>query len=453
MTSEEIDHYLARGFSIDCPHMSLRQDVGTSPDVYEGPGSIYQTPEGELAFKFYGGTKANFRALDRLVGSGAPTVGQIIPQDQYFRLEATSMRGERWFGERILPDVNQGVGGDQVITGRLYELTKRVNDPRGGAEKAHMSLSFADDFDFPGNTPRSTKTFLRDEQISFSGDWSSAVFEAEGLQFAVHKHRGTVLLLVSSKGEVLPADLDMRICEALEFTLFVPARWVVREASENGRYASTLRPFPKTNAKQSAHPPIKFNSAPLETAPWKLFAKYLEYVLRHSEPRRHPLSEDVHDVVTGDAGSLDFGLLALSVSVEGALTIGFPNLATPEDGLLEQISAAENLVSLSELESSFKKRLKGSLAAMRAPRAKDKLHALVGLGLIRKELADCWTSIRNSTVHASDIDPAEISDLYRRYQSTLTLFNELVMLIVGYTGEYTDYSALGWPRRHLDRQF
>ena len=83
MTSEEIDRYLDRGCSIECPQMVLRQNSETSPAVYEGPGSIYQTSDGELAFKFYARTKGDFRALGRLLGSNAPNVGQIIPRDQF----------------------------------------------------------------------------------------------------------------------------------------------------------------------------------------------------------------------------------------------------------------------------------------------------------------------------------------------------------------------------------
>ena len=132
------------------------------------------------------------------------------------------MRGEEWFGERILPDVSQGVEGDQIVAGHLYELVKRVEDPRAPKEKAYVSLNFAEPFDFPGNTPRTTKTFLKDIQTSFSGDWSSAVLPAAGLKFELHKHRGTVFLSASSETAVLPANLDMRICEALEFTFFVP---------------------------------------------------------------------------------------------------------------------------------------------------------------------------------------------------------------------------------------
>jgi hypothetical protein len=453
MTSEETDLYMDRGFSIECPDIVLRQNSETSPVIYEGPGSIYQTPEGELAFKCYARGKGDFRALGRLLGSNAPKVGQIIPRDQYFSLKALSLRGEEWLGEYILPEVSQGVDGDQIVTGHLYELVKRVEDTTARDEKAYVSLNFAEPFDFPGNTPRTTKTFLKDVQTSFSGDWSSAVFPAAGLKVELHKHRETIFFSASSESAVLPANVDMRICEALEFTFFVPTRWVVREVREGARYTAALRPFPKIKAKQSGRPPIKFSSVPSESDVWRLFAKYLEYVLPHPESRWHPLSEDVHVVVTGDAGSLDAGLLALSVSVEGALVVGFPNLATPDDRLRQQIAAATKLVCDSDLDGSFKQRLKGSLAAMNTPRAKDKLRALVDVGLIRKDLMDSWASIRNSTVHASDIDPAEINELYGCYQSALTLFNELVILIIGYTGQYTDYSALGWPRRSFDKGF
>ncbi len=87
MTSEEIDLYMVRGYSIECPQMVLRQNTETSPEVYEGPGSIYQTPDGELVFKFYVRTKNDFRALGRVFGPNAPEAGQIVPRDHYFSLK------------------------------------------------------------------------------------------------------------------------------------------------------------------------------------------------------------------------------------------------------------------------------------------------------------------------------------------------------------------------------
>src|ERR1700723_1793983 len=138
MTSEEIDLYMDRGFSIERPDIVLRQNSEASPVVYEGPGSIYQTPDGELAFKCYARGKGDFRALGRLLGSNAPKEGQIIPRDQYFSLKALSLRGEEWLREYILPEVSQGVDGDQIVTGHLYELVKRVEETTDSDETAYV---------------------------------------------------------------------------------------------------------------------------------------------------------------------------------------------------------------------------------------------------------------------------------------------------------------------------
>ena len=81
----------------------------------------------------------------------------------------------------------------------------------------------------------------------------------------------------------------------------------------------------------------------------------------------------------------------------------------------EEIEAASKLVSDSGLSDSFKRRLAGMIGAMHAPRAKDKLLALVEAGLIRKELMKAWGIIRNPTVHAADLDPTAIAEIYRDY--------------------------------------
>ncbi|MGA9883368.1 MAG: hypothetical protein WBQ34_06600 [Candidatus Acidiferrales bacterium] len=450
MTSEEIDRYTRREYAIDCPQMVLRQDTDNSPETYRGAGSIYQTPEGALVFKLYDRGKGSFAAFARKLGPNSPKSGEIIPRDDYFTLEATSMHGDIWRGERILPELTQGVGGDRVVAGRLYRLVRETNDPLSNNRASYLSLHFAHAFDFPGNTPQTVRTFLRGVEVGMSGDWAHALFDAASLKFEIHEHRGTVFLAAESKNANLPPNLDMRISEALEFVFFLPLRWVVQEKSEAGRYTTCLRPHPKKIAKRYARPPIQFSTVSIKTDVWNLFAKYLEFVLPHLDARWHPLSERVHLVATGDAGSLDAGLLALSVAVEGALSIGFPNLANSGSELDEQIAKTTSIVSGADLTDSFKQRLTGALAAMRAPRAKDRLRALVAAGSIRKELMDRWASLRNSTVHASDADPAEIRALYRRYQSALTLFNELVMLVIGYSGEYTDYSTSGWPARTME---
>ncbi len=148
-----------------------------------------------------------------------------------------------------------------------------------------------------------------------------------------------------------------------------------------------------------------------------------------------------------DAGSLESRLIGLSVALEGVVKVGFPTIAHPDARLLAQIEAASKLIAESSLDESFKKRVAGSFGAMESPRPKDKLLAFVNGGIIRPELVKAWTGMRNSAVHASGLGPVEIKLVYKQYQTALTLLNELVMLLIGYRGPYTDYSVVGWPQR------
>jgi hypothetical protein len=284
-----------------------------------------------------------------------------------------------------------------------------------------------------------------------SGDWQTAAWNAAGLDFRLQKDSGTAFLYAESKIMSLPERLDMRICEALEYTFFEPKPWVVRVLHEGGHLTTALRPFPKGHIRRTHRPPIGLNRHPNDQSLWNLFARYLEYILPYPISEWHPLSEKVHFAIVGDAGPLDAGLLALSVAVEGVLKVGFPSGAAPDDSLRAQIDAACGLISGSNLDDSFKARLVGAVNAMRTTRAKDKLIALQQNGMLRKGLIDAWESTRHPSVHADGLDKTEIPKIYRNYQSTLALFNELVFLVIGYVGPYRDYSVAGWPVRNFEK--
>jgi hypothetical protein len=451
MTSEDIEKYMQRELTIDCPRMVLRNNAELPDRVYEGPGSIYQTPEGQLQFKLYSNGAPDYAAFAQSLGPNAPKAGEIIPRNEFFSLEATSLSGGIWHSEFIHSHLNQGTTRGPMVTGSLRELTNPMSDPHSAGFRPHLSLLFAEDFDFPGNAQAMTKTLLNGVETGMSGDWSPAVFEAAGLKFQLQKKGRSVSLSAQSNTMMLPQHLHMRICEALEFTLFEPERWVIRTVWDGRQVTTTLRPFPKANLKRTPRPPIGFRSRQTAESVWNLFAKYLEYVLTHPKPEWHPMSESVHLAVEGDAGSVDAGMLALAVAVEGVLKIGFPKLAAPDAFLLEQIDAACKLVTESLLDDSFKGRVSGALNAMRASRAKDKLLAVQKAGVIRPELVRAWEKTRHPSVHADGFDKTAIDKIYRNYQSALTLFNELVFLVVGYTGQYSDFSVVGWPLRAFEQ--
>jgi hypothetical protein len=221
----------------------------------------------------------------------------------------------------------------------------------------------------------------------------------------------------------------------------------MRVITEDKQYKTTLRPFQKA-LKRSHFYPLQFrNLSPFDASVWTLFGAYLEFVLQHDKPQWHPLSENIHLAVMADAGQLESRLIELSVVIEGVLGIGFPTIGKPDTELVAQIDSASKLIQESALGQAIKKRFAGSLSTMKSPRAKDRLLVLVNAGIIRHELMNAWHGMRNSAVHAPGLGGAEIELVYEQYQAALTLLNELVMLLIGYRGAYTDYSVRGWPQR------
>lgn len=451
MTSDDIEKFMARAFNMDCPRMVFRKTTTESTHrTYEGPGSIYQTAEGNLIFKLYATGEPDYSTLARHFGPDSIKPGEIIPRQEFFSLAATSQYGETWTDDFILPEVNQGVVHGPVATGSLHKLTKINPDPHSRNFRPHLGLIFTD-FEYPGNTSTITKTFVGGTETGESGDWTQALFKAADLQFHLQRVRGSVSLSAQSQNMTLPQHLDLRICEALEFTLFESKQWIVKTTCENEQITTTLRCFPKGRVNEVSRPPVGFRSHQNGEHVWNLFGKYLEYVITHPQPEWHPLSESVHSAVMGDANSLDAGLLTLSVAIEGILKIGFPKLAAPDDSLREQIEIACKMISDSDLKDTFKPRVLSALNAMQTPRAKDKLLALQQSGIIRKEFVDAWQATRHPSVHADGLDKTAIAKIFRNYQSARTLFNELIFLVIGYAGQYTDYSVVGWPQRAFEK--
>lgn len=452
MRNEEVSHYLERSFNIDCPRMVLRKSKDSSGRTYEGPGSIYQTTDGRLMFKLYANERIRLEEIAFGTGTGSAKAGEIIPAKEYYSLEGFPVSGPAWGGQFILPDFSYGDSGyGPVVTGALYELTQTRALQSVGKHGWALNLTFPESFDFPGNSALSTKTFLNNVETSIAIDRTPSVFQSCGIEFYLRKDQGTVRLSARLDGVMPPQYADMRICEALQFVFFRPMPWIIRTVDREGVTTTSLRPFPQNESRNPPRPPIGFSGRMTGKQVWHLFNKYFEHIISAPNEKWHPLSENIYLVALGDDRPLDAGLLALARGVEGVLKVGFPKLAAPDDALRKQIKEACALISKSPLNPNFKKRLLGSVKAMLASRAKDKLLALEKSGMIRRELIEAWECIRHPTVHGEGLDRTAIDKMYRDYQSALTLFNELVFLIIGYVGQYTDYSVPDWPLRNFEK--
>jgi hypothetical protein len=104
-----------------------------------------------------------------------------------------------------------------------------------------------------------------------------------------------------------------------------------------------------------------------------------------------------------------------------------------------------------EVNELFKVRLKGSLGNMINPRAVDYLSILSDRELIDREIVRKYKIIRNRFAHGDDIDWAELQKHIDDSSTILVLFYQLIFLIIGYTGNFRDYSRYEYPLRKFEK--
>jgi len=226
LSPDEIEKYLSRTFSIECPRILLRQNAHTNPRTYQGPGAIRQIGD-QLEFKLYSQGQPDITPLLSILGPKAIRAGEKIPREEYFSLEATDLSGSVWTSEFILPDLHQGIDHGPIIFGSLRNLSNKTSGAHIADRTSGLTLVFAEEFSFPPNIPIATREMLGNELISHSMHYGAAQFSVLNFEFQLRRHVNTLILAARSKVDPLPQYFDDRICEALEFVLSASAAWVI----------------------------------------------------------------------------------------------------------------------------------------------------------------------------------------------------------------------------------
>ena len=72
-------------------------------------------------------------------------------------------------------------------------------------------------------------------------------------------------------------------------------------------------------------------------------------------------------------------------------------------------------------------------------------HELADAGLVSRGLVETWKRLRDSAAHAEVIELDKLQEEIDSIMAVATLFNQLVFILIGYQGKYTDYSERGFP--------
>jgi hypothetical protein len=277
-----------------------------------------------------------------------------------------------------------------------------------------------------------------------------AEFEACGSKFEVRKRDGSGDTIVEAISESpFPTAFNLRIQEALQYITGKTAIWRARLESAGEQLhlelASPWRKSPRTQFR----PPISPISIDFHQHGWRLFAKYLAYMVASTGTYWNPVAYHLNNACEATAGALDAWAVGVSVAVEAVASL-ISIEGDKEKGAqvrLLQDQMRKWFAEQSDLQD-LARRVNGQIDAMSNKRVQDILYALAATGHVEEDYVEAWAYLRNRQVHPTikDLkkpDQVDYQKLIDHIHRVEVLLRQLTFYLIGYEGPFTDYGVHG----------
>lgn len=437
-----------RTFEIDCPEIRLQLNVAGQVCKIAGPGSIY-IEEGRFKFKFFSKNRMPVVASDTVAG-------QIVPAEQLWIFSAIDMQDRSWSSSHVSPYEDVSYGSDHtgiIIRGELWQLEARSCNG--------ISCSMGIRMDIPGefNIPLfdSTNTVTHNPSLGQQTESSkrdTASLEIDGCRITIVKHSSFVRFHIDGKN--LQSEIATRVCEAFQFVTARSTWWEsLYSSDEEGNYIR-LRLRNPLDSNRRMQPPL---NTFFDLDYWKLFECYFRYVSQNTLGKNlHAISAFLSDVSEASATSFELYCLILSVAVEGVVKF----LPSHEDDNTNVFAVVGRLVEYVMKWPEFdvpdvmreeqptttqklKMRISGLLNTLNQPRAVDRLQAIQIHGALQDDLIRNWKKLRHPAAHGNSFVENITQVEFDKCDKALTLLYQIIFLIIGYTGKFSNYSKHSWP--------
>jgi hypothetical protein len=435
------EEFADQKFKIECARMRLTK-AGSPPIQVQGPGEIWQDEEGQLNYKIFIDEAAN-QTL-HADWSRPRTVGQVIPEEDFFVLEVQEHSLPVWTSQRVIPNLRGGIV-DGIAYGKLHDLvhTDDLSSLGGTQQSEYVNLLIRSKLEFPVNRVTDTVTRIAGQERRKSSRVDVAYVEDQQFNFEfLHEGEHTVVSLELPIGQLTPST-PSRIQEALQFFLGRQVAVMVVETYSAGQQVTRLTSPSRGHGKMP--PPVRFRRFAEDDNIWQIFTKYFRHIYRNTDRGWHPISRHIASALESTAASLSTHILALSVAVEGLAGECFSDLAPVSPAFLAELDVVEAALGGVTLTESSRNRIVGTISSMRSARNSDVLRAFITNNGLNPGLFESWRRLRNASTHGDGIGERDIETILRMKYEVLSLLYSLVLSAINYTGPRTDYSVQGWP--------
>jgi hypothetical protein len=453
MDSPRIEVPLLDGkWELDCFELAISNSA-TPPSQFSGNGFISQNEMGRLRFKMLACSNSH-SSLDVFANNGE-VPGQIVEADQYYRLTARDSHGYQWNAERLLIRNTAhffGARSEQVIKGDIPELVLEA-DSYYATSVHSLRLVFFTVLELPSNAIRQTETRFAGELFSGESAANIAKFETDYGNFLIYQEEDRVIVKCEAS-RPFPPHFDVRINEAMSFLFARRLHWNISELHSDGHQLLRIR-SERLADKKGFLPPIHITYRAAASESWKLYTSYLQFVCQWTDGTFHPCTRHLIPVYNTNNGSIEARALALSVNVEGLTRVLFPDSESKSNetkalvGRLRQHCVSWKEFDDPQTKNAWLNRVSGLLGQLLSPTPRDILRRLSAANAIEERLIGAWTKLRPKAAHANIWGSSDTQELVDLCASVRVLIHQLVFLVIGYEGVFTDYSCRGYPLKYF----
>lgn len=445
LTDGQKERLLAGEFELPCFGMVLRKNGGPETVEYRGSGEIRQR-DGQLELQLFD-ENAEIRS------PGLWVAGELIPTEDYYTLTARDLVGGEWTAEYLLPQITQGQSGT-VVRAILRELRSDSVAIRARVVN-RVELTIAEPLRLPANTLTRTQEEAG-ERRSFRTLQDTAEFEAAGLQFHCRVLVDRTIISAQGSGAAIDDNIDLRIIETLQFVLGREV-WptLVRTfvaGSERERIFSPPHQYRgERNGNASIQSPLELRTAGNADF-WKLFDKYLTYVVANQNDGFHPISSAWHAVLQSANSDIEAQALAAAVAVEALLNVVDeegknlpPSLSEGDRLVAGWIERVFSLIEDIGCPTPIQNRIRGFFKPLFQMSPVNRLKRLAEARVIDGGSIPSWTLLRNTRAHGSNAGFRSVAEAIAAHAAVIGLCYQLIYYGIGYTGEFINYAKRNWP--------
>lgn len=265
--------FISDSLEIACTRIRLRQLGAKAPKVYEAAGTLRLGKsfgmECDLLVPARGATIQDAFAFIRDANRGE--VGQLLPEDQHYQLEAVEEDGTVWTHPALTLSIRTLSGAYKVsLSARYVENVAKVDEHAYACR-----LTYIEDLSLPNNLvvdePRPDGSHYVGRDGS-TGRLSNLQLTYRRRYVANGGHRGE--LEVRAVDDMLPFHVDSRLIETFQFCTAVPASPICTEVA-HGSHRSILLMRHKPAQRGLVLPPQQGSSA--DSCFYKLATAFYEH--------------------------------------------------------------------------------------------------------------------------------------------------------------------------------